>query len=210
MVRPHDRGIAANAGGLHPFSSRHPERRPDGLDHPHPDAQRPTPSPSRPPRPPTSPSRCTCAPSSPSLAIFPLVSIGMLAMAPFTESWHPVLRAFVLTLVVVPLAVYLVVPRLLRAHGRLVVARARSGRSRLLMGEPACAALRGLLRGRLSGRLRGDSSPACPRCRPRSTVRMPRRGWIRDNPEPQPRGGSAGPDRLGCDGRPHHRRRIRP
>jgi antibiotic biosynthesis monooxygenase (ABM) superfamily enzyme len=58
------------------------------------------------------------------LAIFPLVSIGMIAMAPFTESWHPVLRAFVLTLVVVPLAVYVVVPRLLHAHGRLVGARA--------------------------------------------------------------------------------------
>ena len=53
------------------------------------------------------------------LAIFPLVSIGMLAMAPVTESWHPVLRAFVLTLVVVPLAVYLVVPQLLRAYARL-------------------------------------------------------------------------------------------
>ena len=52
------------------------------------------------------------------LAIFPLVSIGMLAMAPVTESWHPVLRAFVLTLVVVPLAVYLVVPQLLRAYAR--------------------------------------------------------------------------------------------
>ena len=66
------------------------------------------------------------------LAIFPLVSIGMLAMAPFTESWYPVLRAFVLTLVVVPLAVYVVVPRLLRAHGRLIVARAarRAGRAR--------------------------------------------------------------------------------
>jgi antibiotic biosynthesis monooxygenase (ABM) superfamily enzyme len=65
------------------------------------------------------------------LAIFPLVSIGMLAMAPFAESWHPVLRALVLTLVVVPLAVYLVVPRLLRAHGRIAVARAarRAGRA---------------------------------------------------------------------------------
>ena len=50
------------------------------------------------------------------LAIFPLVAIGMMLMAPFTESWHPVLRAFVLTLVVVPLAVYLVVPQLMRAH----------------------------------------------------------------------------------------------
>ena len=60
------------------------------------------------------------------LAIFPLVSSGMLAMAPVTESWHPVLRAFVLTLVVVPLAVYLVVPQLLRADARLA-ARRRSG-----------------------------------------------------------------------------------
>ncbi len=53
------------------------------------------------------------------LAIFPLVAIGMMLMAPFTESWHPVLRAFVLTLVVVPLAVYLVVPRLMRAYAGL-------------------------------------------------------------------------------------------
>jgi len=66
------------------------------------------------------------------LAIFPLVSIGMLAMAPLTESWHPVLRAFVLTLVVVPLAVYVVVPRLLHAYVRLSAARAarRAGRAR--------------------------------------------------------------------------------
>ena len=53
------------------------------------------------------------------LAIFPLVAIGMLLLAPIAESWHPVLRAFVLTLVVVPLAVYLVVPKLMRAHGAL-------------------------------------------------------------------------------------------
>lgn len=50
------------------------------------------------------------------IAIFPLVALGMLAIAPFAESWHPVLRAFVLTLVVVPLAVYLVVPRLLSGY----------------------------------------------------------------------------------------------
>ena len=37
------------------------------------------------------------------LAIFPLVAIGMMLIAPFAESWHPVLRAFALTLVVVPL-----------------------------------------------------------------------------------------------------------
>ena len=35
-----------------------------------------------------------------------LVAIGITAMAPFTVGWDPVLRAFVLTLVVVPLAVY--------------------------------------------------------------------------------------------------------
>ena len=58
------------------------------------------------------------------LAIFPLVALGMLLIAPISESWHPVLRAFVLTLVVVPLAVYLVVPQLMRAYGRTRTARA--------------------------------------------------------------------------------------
>jgi antibiotic biosynthesis monooxygenase (ABM) superfamily enzyme len=61
------------------------------------------------------------------LAIFPLVAIGMMLMAPFTESWHPVLRAFVLTLVVVPLAVYLVVPKLIRAYVGLRRRAPRSG-----------------------------------------------------------------------------------
>ncbi|KRE21791.1 hypothetical protein [Agromyces sp. Soil535] len=62
------------------------------------------------------------------LAIFPLVAIGMMLLAPISESWHPVLRAFVLTLVVVPLAVYVVVPRLLRGYGALRRRRAtRSG-----------------------------------------------------------------------------------
>jgi antibiotic biosynthesis monooxygenase (ABM) superfamily enzyme len=36
------------------------------------------------------------------LAIFPLVSIGMLLLGPVSESWHPILRALVLTAVVVP------------------------------------------------------------------------------------------------------------
>jgi hypothetical protein len=40
-------------------------------------------------------------------------------MAPITAEWHPVLRAFVLTVLVVPLAVYLVVPRLLQVYGRM-------------------------------------------------------------------------------------------
>jgi len=50
------------------------------------------------------------------LAIFPLVSIGMLLLGPVSDSWHPILRALVLTAVVVPLAVYVVVPRLLGAY----------------------------------------------------------------------------------------------
>ena len=62
------------------------------------------------------------------IAIFPLVAVGMLLIAPIAESWHPVLRAFVLTLVVVPLAVYLVVPQLMRTYGALRRRRApRSG-----------------------------------------------------------------------------------
>jgi antibiotic biosynthesis monooxygenase (ABM) superfamily enzyme len=36
-----------------------------------------------------------------------------------TIGWHPVVRSLVLTLIVVPLAVYLVVPRLLALHQRL-------------------------------------------------------------------------------------------
>lgn len=59
------------------------------------------------------------------IAIFPLVTIGMFAIAPFSADWSPVLRAFVLTLVVVPLAVYLVVPQLLRGYGAIVRSRKR-------------------------------------------------------------------------------------
>jgi antibiotic biosynthesis monooxygenase (ABM) superfamily enzyme len=56
------------------------------------------------------------------VAIFPLVAIGMTVMGPFTLEWHPVLRALLLTAIVVPLAVYLVVPRLMALYLR---ARAR-------------------------------------------------------------------------------------
>ncbi|MGF6822012.1 antibiotic biosynthesis monooxygenase (ABM) superfamily enzyme [Microbacterium sp. ZKA21] len=49
------------------------------------------------------------------IAIFPLVTIGLYALAPLTEGWPVALRALVLTLVVVPLSVYVVVPQLLRA-----------------------------------------------------------------------------------------------
>ncbi|MDF2917006.1 MULTISPECIES: hypothetical protein [Microbacterium] len=58
-------------------------------------------------------------------AIFPLVTLGSLALEPIAGGWHPVLRTFVLTLVVVPLAVYVVVPQLLRAQGAWARRRAR-------------------------------------------------------------------------------------
>jgi antibiotic biosynthesis monooxygenase (ABM) superfamily enzyme len=53
------------------------------------------------------------------LAIFPLVAIGMMAAAPLMENWHPIFRAMALTMVVVPTAVYVVLPRLFAVHGRL-------------------------------------------------------------------------------------------
>jgi antibiotic biosynthesis monooxygenase (ABM) superfamily enzyme len=58
------------------------------------------------------------------LAIFPLVAIGLSVMASFAGDWHPVLRALVLTAIVVPTAVYLVVPRLIALYTKL-----RAGRS---------------------------------------------------------------------------------
>ncbi|MCO4254824.1 hypothetical protein [Pseudarthrobacter cellobiosi] len=54
------------------------------------------------------------------LAIFPLVAVGMILVAPLTEGWHSALRSLVLTLVVVPVAVYLVVPRLFAGYGALL------------------------------------------------------------------------------------------
>ncbi|WP_330179347.1 hypothetical protein OHB26_23095 [Nocardia sp. NBC_01503] len=57
------------------------------------------------------------------LAIFPMVALGMTVMAPFSATWPPVLRALALTAVVVPSAVYLVVPRLLAAHHRITHSR---------------------------------------------------------------------------------------
>ena len=80
---------------------------------------------------PPSPTTVTTAPSHPAppsvhvravvtwLAIFPLVSIGMLALAPLWPDWHPVLRSLLLTVIVVPLAVYFVVPQLMRLYQQL-------------------------------------------------------------------------------------------
>ena len=80
------------------------------------------------------------APSAPSvhiraiitwLAIFPVRPIGMLLLGTLMESWHPVLRALLLTLLVVPAAVYFVVPRLFAAYGSLASRRAqRAARNR--------------------------------------------------------------------------------
>ena len=58
-------------------------------------------------------------------AIFPLVTLGFYAIKPFAADWPPVLRAFVLSIVVVPLAVYIVVPRLMRAYGKVIARRNR-------------------------------------------------------------------------------------
>jgi hypothetical protein len=53
------------------------------------------------------------------LAIFPLVAVGLAVLGPVAEDWNPVLRALVLTLVIVPSAVYVVVPALLSLYGRI-------------------------------------------------------------------------------------------
>ena len=68
------------------------------------------------------------------LAIFPLVAIGMMLIGPISESWHPVLRAFALTLVVVPLAVYVVVPQLHARVRRAPPSRPAFGGGRLIPG----------------------------------------------------------------------------
>ncbi|WP_024820724.1 hypothetical protein [Arthrobacter sp. 31Y] len=65
------------------------------------------------------------------LAIFPLAALGMSALGDLAPAWPPVLRAFVLTLVVVPTAVYFAVPRLLSFHARMTRAARRRGGSRV-------------------------------------------------------------------------------
>lgn len=53
------------------------------------------------------------------VAIFPMVTVGMLVLAWCAPNWHPVLRSLVLTLVVVPLTVYFTVPGLLKLHAKI-------------------------------------------------------------------------------------------
>ena len=57
------------------------------------------------------------------VTIFPLVALGMTLMGPISADWHPIVRAFVLTVIIVPLAVYLIVPRLLGLYVRRVTRR---------------------------------------------------------------------------------------
>jgi len=59
------------------------------------------------------------------IVIFPLAALGMTVMGWFAQDWPPVLRALVLTAVVVPTAVYFAVPALLKLYGRMSMARAR-------------------------------------------------------------------------------------
>jgi antibiotic biosynthesis monooxygenase (ABM) superfamily enzyme len=50
------------------------------------------------------------------LAIFPLVSIGFYTVIPMMGGLHPLLKVLVLTLLVVPVSVYLVVPNLMKIY----------------------------------------------------------------------------------------------
>ena len=57
------------------------------------------------------------------IVIFPLVALGLTFLAPVMGPLHPVLKAFILTIVIVPLAVYLFVPQLLKLYVRAVSRR---------------------------------------------------------------------------------------
>ncbi|RJT87657.1 hypothetical protein D6T64_13735 [Cryobacterium melibiosiphilum] len=62
------------------------------------------------------------------LAIFPMAAIGMTVLSVVVPSWPPVLKALVLTVFVVPAAVYFAVPRLLMLHSVIRTAQATSFR----------------------------------------------------------------------------------
>ena len=57
------------------------------------------------------------------LAIFPLVSLGFYTVVPLMGSAHPLLKVLVLTLMVVPLAVYIVVPNIMKLYFYLAAKR---------------------------------------------------------------------------------------
>ncbi|WP_051425600.1 hypothetical protein [Jiangella gansuensis] len=62
------------------------------------------------------------------LSIYPLVTLGQLLLRPLISDLPIALSTLVLTLIVVPVAVYLVVPALTRVNGRVMAARARRAR----------------------------------------------------------------------------------
>lgn len=62
------------------------------------------------------------------LSIYPLVTVGQLLLGPLIGDLPMALSTLVLTLIVVPIAVYLVVPALTRVSGRIMAARARRAR----------------------------------------------------------------------------------
>jgi antibiotic biosynthesis monooxygenase (ABM) superfamily enzyme len=53
------------------------------------------------------------------MAIFPLVLVIETVFGPLVQPLHPLLRTLILTLIMVPTAVYLVVPNFLKLHARL-------------------------------------------------------------------------------------------
>lgn len=53
------------------------------------------------------------------LTIFPLVALGLTFLMPALGDMHPILKALILTLIVVPLAVYVIVPILLGLYVKL-------------------------------------------------------------------------------------------
>ena len=57
------------------------------------------------------------------LAIFPLVSLGFYTVIPLMGNAHPLLKVLVLTLMVVPLAVYIVVPNIMKLYFYLAAKR---------------------------------------------------------------------------------------
>ena len=53
------------------------------------------------------------------LTIFPLVAVTSVLLAPLIAEWHPVLRALVITLIVVPIAAYWLMPQMFRWYAAI-------------------------------------------------------------------------------------------
>lgn len=58
------------------------------------------------------------------LTIFPLVAIFSTLLSPVMVDWHPVLRALVLTLLVVPIAAYWLMPQMFKWYAKWARRRA--------------------------------------------------------------------------------------